>query len=134
MKKKDEIDALLKAYEAHMPKTVHLMRNKGRYEEIVNAMDDITKFIKTIENNATFEISKDELLGTSLAFEITCSLLSMTEVDQFCNAIKKADCIDIVPKTDGTLSVTLGFNDAYVPAPPYGSPEATEHNKKAQKN
>lgn len=118
MKKQDEIDALLSFYEEHMPKTVYLMRNKGRYEEIVKAMDDIKKFIETIESDATFEISKDELIGTSLALEVTCALLSMTEVDQFCDAIKKADSIDITPKTDGNLSVIFGFNDAYVPAPP----------------
>lgn len=118
MKKQDEIDALLSFYEEHMPKTVYLMRNKGRYEEIVKAMDDIKKFIETIESDATFEISKDELIGTSLALEVTCTLLSMTEVDQFCDAIKKADSIDITPKTDGNLSVRFGFNDAYVPAPP----------------
>ena len=118
MKKQDEIDALLSFYEEHMPKTVYLMRNKGRYEEIVKAMDDIKKFIETIESDATFEISKDELIGTSLALEVTCTLLSMTGVDQFCDAIKKADSIDITPKTDGNLSVIFGFNDAYVPAPP----------------
>ena len=118
MKKQDEIDALLSFYEEHMPKTVYLMRNKGRYEEIVKAMDDIKKFIETIESDATFEISKDELIGTSLVLEVTCTLLSMTEVDQFCDAIKKADSIDITPKTDGNLSVIFGFNDAYVPAPP----------------
>lgn len=118
MKKQDEIDALLSFYEEHMPKTVYLMRNKGRYEEIVKAMDDIKKFIETIESDATFEISKDELIGTSLALEVTCTLLSMTEVDPFCDAIKKADSIDITPKTDGNLSVIFGFNDAYVPAPP----------------
>lgn len=118
MKKQDEIDALHSFYEEHMPKTVYLMRNKGRYEEIVKAMDDIKKFIETIELDATFEISKDELIGTSLALEVTCTLLSMTEVDQFCDAIKKADSIDITPKTDGNLSVIFGFNDAYVPAPP----------------
>lgn len=118
MKKQDEIDALLSFYEEHMPKTVYLTRNKGRYEEIVKAMDDIKKFIETIESDATFEISKDKLIGTSLALEVTCTLLSMTEVDQFCDAIKKADSIDITPKTDGNLSVIFGFNDAYVPAPP----------------
>ena len=122
MKKQDEIDALLSFYEEHMPKTVYLMRNKGRYEEIVKAMDDIKKFIETIESDATFEISKDELIGTSLALEVTCTLLSMTEVDQFCDAIKKADSIDITPKTDGNLSVIFGFNDAYVPAPPKNNP------------
>lgn len=118
MKKKDGIDALLEYYEAHMPETVCLMRNKGRYEEIVKAMSEIKSFIKTIESDAAFEISKDELVGTSLALEVTCTLLSMTEVDRFCKAIRTADSIDITPKTDGNLSVVFGFNDAYVPAPP----------------
>lgn len=130
----DSIDALLSAYEKHMPKTVCLMKNKGRYEEITRAMNDIKAFIETIESSATFKISKDELVGTSIALEATCTLISMSEVDKFCAAIKKADTIDITPKTDGNLSVTFGFKDAYVPAPPCGSPEAEAHNKKCKKN
>ena len=132
MKKKDGIDVLLEIYEEHMPETVYLTRNKGRYEEIVKAMDDIKKFIETIESSATFKISKDELDGTSLALEVTCTLLSMTEVDLFCNAIKKADSIDIMPLTDGNLSVTFGFKNAYVSAPANGTPEAEEWNCKVR--
>lgn len=116
--RRDEITKLLEVYEALMPKTVYLMRNKGRYEEIVKDMDEIKRFISTIEPDAEFSISKDELIGTSLGLEVVCTLFSMTEVDQFCDVIKKADSIDITPRTDGMLSVIFGFNDAYVPAPP----------------
>lgn len=115
---KDSIDVLLDYYIEHMPKTVYLVKNKGRYEEVVKAMDDIKTFIETIEPDAKFEISKDELIGTSVGLEVTCTLLSLTEVDQFCDAIRKADSIDIMPKTNGDLSVIFGFNDVYVPAPP----------------
>lgn len=115
---KDEIDSLLAFYEAHMPHDVYLMRNKERYDEIKNAIDTIKQFVSTIESDAEFTISKDELIGTSLCLEVVCTLLSMTEVDKFCVAIKKADSIDITPRADGMLSVVFGFNDAYLPAKP----------------
>ncbi len=118
LKRKDEIDALIAVYEAHMPKTVYLMRNPGRYEQVVNAMDEIKSYISSIEESATFKITKDELVGTSLIMEVTCTLLSLSEVDQFCNAIKQADTIDFTPLASGDLSVMFGFNNAYIPVPP----------------
>lgn len=118
MRKMDEIDKLISFYEEHMPKTVYLQRNGKRYDEIVEAMRSIQDFIATIEDSATYKVSKDELIGTSLSLDVVCTLLSLTEVDQFCDAIKKADSIDITPLTDGSLSIIFGFNDAYIPAPP----------------
>lgn len=118
MKKRDPIITLLKIIEENMPETVYLMRNKERYEEVVKAMEEIKDFILSIEDDAKFKVEKDELLGTTLILEVNCTLLSFTEVDEFCEAIKKVDTIDVVAKTDGTLGITFGFNDAYVPCPP----------------
>lgn len=115
---KDPIDVLLDKYVELMPETVYLMRNGKRYDEIVGAMDKIQKFIESVEPDAEFKISKDELVGTSIALEVTCTLLSFTEVEQFCAVAQKADSIDIMPMTDGNLSVVFGFNDAYIPVPP----------------
>ncbi len=132
MKKHDEIDALLAVYEELMPKTVYLMRNKERYDEIIQAIKDIRDYISSIESDAKFKVEKDPLVGCHLSLEVTCTLLSIMEVDKFCNAIKKADGIEIVPLTNGDISISFGFQDAYVPAPAYGTPEAIEHNKKCK--
>ncbi len=118
MKKQDSIDRLLALYEKHMPATVYLMRNPERYDKIAKAMEELKSFIDSIEDSATFSITKDELIGTSITLEVRCDLISFTEVDQFCSAIKMVDSIDIVPTDDGRLSVVFGFNDAYIPAPP----------------
>lgn len=121
MKEKDPIKALLEVYERHMPETAYLVRNKERYDEIVSAMEDIEAFISSIEESATFEIQKDELVGTSLGLVVNCTLLSFTEIDKFCEAIKKVDAIDFTALTDGTLEIVFGFNKAYVAAPPHRS-------------
>lgn len=132
MNKYDEIDAILAYYEEHMPKTVYLVRNKGRYEEVVSAVKEIEDFISSIERSAKFKIDRDPLVGCHLSLVVTCTLLSVMELDKFCDAIKKASGMEIVPLTNGNLEISFGFSDVWVPAPPYGSPEAIEHNKKFQ--
>lgn len=115
MNRNDGIDVLLALIEAHMPETVYLVRNKGRYDKIVDAMKKIQDFVASIDDDARFEVSKDQLIGTSIVLDVNCTLLAFTEVDKFCDAIKTADSIDIVALTDGTVKITFGFNDAYVP-------------------
>lgn len=95
------------------------MRNPDRYDKIVAAMQDIQNYIVSIEDDAEFKVSKDEVIGTTLILEVTCTLLSLSEVEQFCDAIRKADTIDFTPLANGDLSVMFGFNNAYIPAPPH---------------
>ena len=118
MKKRDSINQLIAMYEKFMPETVYLKRNGGRYEEVIKAMTELQNFILTIEEDAKFKIAKEELIGTSLVLEVNCTLLSLTEVDEFCSAIKTSNAIDITPKTDGTLEILFEFKDAYVPVNP----------------
>lgn len=130
MRKPDEIDALISVIEKKMPDTVYLMRNPERYDTIVSAMGELRNYIATIEDDATFKVTRAGLVGEDLALDVTCTLLAISEVDRFCNAIKVADTIDVEPLTNGDLHIVFGFKHAYVPAPAYGTPEAIEHNKK----
>lgn len=98
--------------------TIYLRKNHPRYEEVMAAIDEIKEFISSIEDDATFKVEPDELLGNSLALMVTCTLLSITELDKFCSVIKKADTIDIVPLANGNLRVTFGFEHAFEAIPP----------------
>lgn len=115
------LDRFIAIYEALMPKKVYLVRNGSRYVEITGAMRDIETAINAATYDAVFNVESDELTGTTLALEVECDLLAITEVEQFCNAIRTSDSIDIVPLTNGNLSVVFGFNDAYIPAPPHNA-------------
>ena len=130
MRKPDEIDALISMVEKKMSDTVYLMRNPERYDVIVSAMSELKKYITTIEDDATFEVMRTGLVGEDLSLDVTCALLSISEVDGFCSAIKVADTIDVEPLSNGDLHIVFGFRRAYIPAPAYGTPEAIEHNKK----
>lgn len=114
----DPIDALIALYLKLMPKTVYLVKNGSRFEEIACALRAIKSFIESVEPDAKFNISHDNLTGTSLSLEVTCTLLSFTRVDEFCAVIQKVDSIDITPLTNGDLSVVFSFEDAFIPAPP----------------
>ncbi len=116
--KQSALDELTTFIKAKMPKTIYLLRNKGRYEEIVNEIDKIKQFILNNDPDAKFSITKDELLGLDLSLEVECTLLAITDVYQFCSVIKNANSIDIVPLANGKLSLIFSFADAYMPAPP----------------
>ena len=113
----DLIKLLISDYERRLPPTVYLVRNGERYQQVIDAMQAIQRFISSVEEDARFEIVKEELIGTTLSLEVKCSVLCMTEVDKFCSAIKKADSIDIVPLSNGTLEVIFSFKNAYTTAP-----------------
>lgn len=113
------LDRFIAIYEALMPKKVYLVRNGARYVEITGAMRNIETVINSATYDAIFNVASDELTGTTLALEVECDLLAITDVKQFCSAICKADTIDIVPLVNGNLSIVFGFDDAYIPAPPY---------------
>lgn len=113
-KRKDTIDVLLGFIERNMPETICLTRNPDRYGKIVQDMQNIQDFFSE-DQDATFKVSKDALLGDMLCLEVSCALLAVTDVTKFANVIKEADTIDIEASTDGTISLVFGFKDAYIP-------------------
>lgn len=119
MKKMDEIDALLQYCEAHLPKTVYLVKNKARYDEVKQAIQDIADFVWETDENAKINVAPDELTGTSIGVEIIASLVVIDMVDKFCNALHKANNFEVYPRTDGNVGLGLMFEGVFDPAPPY---------------
>ena len=130
--KKDPIDALLDAYVTLMPKTAYLMLNKERYDEATAAIKEICEMAQLYDKDAKFDIHKDDLVGTSLNLSITSDLFVIDMIDKFCDSLRVANTFEVNPLTNGKISISMTFQNVYIPAPAYGTPEAIEHNKKCK--
>lgn len=119
----DVVDQLLETYKVLMPKTVYLVKNKKRYDEIVKAICEIASCAVEVDSDAKVRISPDALTGSSLCLEVTASLIVVDLLDKFCSALKKANNFEVYPRTDGLLNFNIVFEDAFVAAPPFGTKE-----------
>lgn len=117
----DVVDQLLETYKSLMPKTVYLVKNKQRYDEVVKSICEITSCAVFADRSAKVKISPDPLTGSSLCLEVTASLIVVDLLDKFCAALKKANNFEVLPRTDGLIEFNVVFEDAFVPAPPHGS-------------
>ncbi len=115
------LDQLLETYKAFMPKTVYLMKNKKRYDDIVKAVCEIASCAVDVDSDAKVKIFPDDLTGTSLCLQITASLVVIDLLDKFCSALKKASNLEVYPRTDGLIGLGVVFEDAFVPAPAHES-------------
>lgn len=119
----DVVDQLLETYKSLMPKTVYLVKNKQRYDEVVKAICEIASCAVDADRSAKVKISPDPLTGSSLCLEVTASLIVVDLLDKFCSALKKANNFEVLPRTDGFIEFNVVFEDAFVPAPPHGRKE-----------
>ncbi len=118
MKKRDKIDELLDYYVEHMPSTVYLEKNKDRYPIVEKAVREISEMALLYDSSAKIEIRPDELTGTTLCLYITSCLFVIEEIDKFCASLKVANTFEACALTTGDISVSLTFQDAWVPIPP----------------
>ena len=113
-----EVDKLIDYLKRYMPETAVLVKNKGRYEEIMQAIEEISSFAWAISPDASISVAPDELTGSFMTMDIVTDLIVIDQIDKFCAAIKKADNFEVCARTDGKLSFSVVFHDAFVPAPP----------------
>lgn len=123
MQNLDVVDQFLETYKALMPKTVYLVKNKGRYDEVVKAICEIAAFAVDADSDAKVKVSPDPLTGSSLCLQVTASYIVIDLLDKFCAAIKKASNFEICARTDGLIEFNVVFEDAFVAAPPHGRTE-----------
>ena len=116
----DEINQLLETYKSLMPKTVYLVKNKNRYEEVEKAICEIVSCAVEADSESMVSISPDPLTGSALCLEITTSLIIVDLLDKFCTALKKASNFEVYPRIDGLIGFNVVFQDAFVAAPPFG--------------
>ena len=115
MNRKDPIDVLLKSYEALMPETAYLKKNPNRYPEVEKAVREIASLALDCDSEAKIEIKPDELTGSSLCLTIVSNLIVIDEIDKFCTSLAKADNFEVCPRTDGTVSLGMCFENAWIP-------------------
>lgn len=108
-----DIDAVCDFIKAHKPEQSVFVKNKKRYEEVMNAIEELANIAFASDETAKVFIGNDELVGNDIVMDIECSLLSTVEIDRFLSAIKTAYSIDIVPLTNGNIRITIGFAGAW---------------------
>lgn len=115
---KGKIDELLEYYVKHMPKMSYLMKNKERYEVIEKSVREISEIALEADKKAKIKIFPDDLTGCTLCMEITASLFVVDKIDKFCTTLKVADTFEVCSLTNGDVSASLTYKDAWMPAPP----------------
>ncbi len=115
---KDKIDELLDYYVEHMPRTAYLVKNAERYPLIEKAVKEIADMAFLCDSRAKIDIHPDDLTGTTLCLDITASLFVVDMIDKFCDLLKLASTFEACPLTTGDVSVSMTFQDAWIPAPP----------------
>lgn len=115
---KDKIDELLDYYVEHMPRTVYLVKNAERYPLIEKAVKEIADMALLCDSRAKIDIHPDDLTGTTLCLDITASLFVVDMIDKFCELLKLTSTFEACPLTTGDVSVSMTFQDAWIPAPP----------------
>ena len=118
MKRRDEIDALLSYLEEHTPKTVYLIKNKPRYDEVTQAIKKFADFVWAVDDKAKITVRPDDLTGTSICVEVITNLVVIDMVDDFCDVLRKANNFEVYPRTDGKIGLGLVFERAFDVAPP----------------
>lgn len=117
-KMRDPLKKVMKTIRELMPEKVYLMRNPKRYQMAKKSAEDISNAILAIDKDAKISLHQDELLGTMLCLEIETCELSITDINKVCRLLRDVDTIDIGCLINGNVTLTFGFNDAWIPAPP----------------
>jgi len=112
------IDDLLDYYVEHMPEKVYLMKNPDRYPAIEKAVKEIAEMALICDAEATIDIHPDSLTGSTLCLAITSDIFAIDCIDKFCKSLKEATTFEACAKTNGMLSVSMTFQDAWIPVPP----------------
>lgn len=118
MKKQDQVNQLVEYLKCKLPKGVVLVKNKERYEEIKQAIQDIADAIWEYDEEAKVAVEQDELIGTCMLAEFVTDCLGITNTQLFCKGLQKATTMDVTPLVDGKIKIGFTFEDAYSPADP----------------
>ena len=118
MKHEDFFEQLSNLYHKYMPETVYLVKNHPRYEEATRTLWGLIAYFSQEDDTAEISFSKDELLGTALALDVTTICFSTTNIAELCELLKQADSLDVTPLDDDRVRLTIGFNDVYKPYDP----------------
>ncbi len=104
---------LIKILQEKMPETTYLAKNKERYNEVKQAIQDIADFAWASDPTAKINVSPDGITGTSIGLEIITDLFIVDCLDKFCDALRKGDTFEVCPRTDGSVYVNITFEDVF---------------------
>ena len=114
------VDSLLiKKINKLRPKEIYLVKNEKRFNEAIQTINEFVKLMKSNDNEFTYTIELDKLLGLSLVFNVVTDFLGIINVREFSNLLNIANSFDIMAHTNGKFSIGFAFDNVYLPAPPY---------------
>lgn len=116
--KDDKIQQLLKVYESKMPKGVVLVKKKERFDEVKQAIQDISDLAWDCDESTVIDVYPDDLTGSAVCVKMIANLLVIDMLDKFCEALKKADTFEVYPRDDGYVGIGITFQDVFDAAPP----------------
>lgn len=122
----DSLDKFVEYLEEIIPDTTYLTKNKKRYDEVKEAIQQIADFAWGVDESADIDVKPDEITGTCMLMTIRTNIFIVDEMDKFCKALQKADTIDAAALDDGRISLGLTFENVFELLPPPGT-----HNDKA---
>lgn len=102
----------------HLPKSAVLVMNIPRFLEAQKAMAIIKKAVEEDYPDAQFEARFDELVGTTLLFEVKAEGLNVYDTDKFAEALAIANTMDVSPVVDDMVSIGFTFSSVRVPYKP----------------
>ena len=114
----DLLELLNDLYQRYMPETVYLVKNQPRHEQAMRTIEALIDRIAHEDDAADFNVKKDELIGTSIALEVTTVCFSTVNLAALCDLLQQADSLDVTPLVDGRVRLTIGFDNVYKPYDP----------------
>ena len=86
--------------------------NPMRRKDLIESFDIIQNLLSSDEDT-TIEIEPGKLELGDVTIRITAFTITTFDINNLIRAIKKADCVDIYPLTDGRVRLDIQFNDIY---------------------
>lgn len=104
---------LIKILQEKMPEITYLAKNKKRYNEVKQAIQDIADFAWSCDPDAKINVEPAGITGTSVSLEVITDLFIIDCIDKFCDALKKGNSFEVCPRTDEKFYINVTFEKVF---------------------
>ena len=110
----DRLEELMQYCQSIKPKQLAYVKNKARYNVVVDAMNKICEFAKESSHDVKFSIEPN---GTSVILEILTPYIAFEDMKRFCHVLADASSFEIDVKKGDKVSIVVGFRNVWVHTP-----------------
>lgn len=86
-----------------------------RLQEVDLASKLLFEILRQFDPDTKMNLEIDPLFHTAVSVVFTTVAVSITDMEEFVLAIKRADSFEIAALNDGNLEIVCDFNNCYVP-------------------